>query len=54
MQFLNKPYNLRETTASLENTVDDEDELVENEQFHTIIERDTTYYKQKRQGKTER
>lgn len=50
--FLNKTYDSRETTDSLENTVDDEDELVEDEEVRTILEgitEDTTYHNQKSQ-----
>lgn len=57
MQFLNKTYDSRETTDSLENTVDDEDKLVEDEEVRIILEgmtEDTTYHNQKSQGTTER
>lgn len=38
MQFLNKTYESRDTADSLENTIYDQDELVEDEQLQTFPE----------------
>jgi len=38
MQFLNKTYDSRDTADSLENTVYDQDKLVEDEQLQTFSE----------------